>query len=235
MKARKILVSLAALALVAAISIGGTIAYLTSTKTVTNTFTVGDVKITMDEALVNADGKPVKEDGTVVTNLADAKRVYENSYKLLPGHVYTKDPTVKVEPKSEAAYLRILVKVDSMDKLQAAFPAKDNSDYYANGVFLLQKLVDWDPATTDWNYYGYDAATSTYEFRYKTTVANDTDTATPLQPLFTKVIVPGDIDNDHLAKLNEVKIEIVAQAIQADGFVATTDKTAADVAWAAFK
>ena len=36
MKARKILVSLAALALVAAISIGGTLAYLTQQKTVTN-------------------------------------------------------------------------------------------------------------------------------------------------------------------------------------------------------
>ena len=46
MKARKILVSLAALALVAAISIGGTIAYLTSQQTVTNTFSVGNVNVT---------------------------------------------------------------------------------------------------------------------------------------------------------------------------------------------
>ena len=50
MKARKILVSLAALALVAAISIGGTLAYLTSQDQVTNTFTVGNIKITLDEA-----------------------------------------------------------------------------------------------------------------------------------------------------------------------------------------
>lgn len=226
MKARKILVSLAALALVAAISIGGTLAYLTSRDTVVNTFTVGNVRITLDETKVNPDGT---QDTTTT------ERVKANSYKLLPGHEYIKDPTVKVEPKSEEAYLRILVTVDSMDKLKEAFPEKDNSEYYANGVFLLQKLVDWDPATTNWNYYGYDAATSTYEFRYKTTVANDTNTATSLQPLFTKVIVPDDIDNDHLAKLDQVKINIVAQAIQADGFEATADKTAADVAWEAFK
>lgn len=58
MKARKILVSLAALALVAAISIGGTLAYLTSKDEVVNSFTVGSVGITLDEAAVDTDGTP---------------------------------------------------------------------------------------------------------------------------------------------------------------------------------
>ncbi len=99
MKARKILVSLAALALVAAISIGGTLAYLTSTQSVKNTFTVGNVNITLDEAKVNEYGDPV----------ADAPRVLGNEYKLIPGHTYTKDPTIHVGGLSENCYLFVKV------------------------------------------------------------------------------------------------------------------------------
>ena len=84
-KFKALLVVACALLLVAA-SVFGTMAYLTSTDTVTNTFTVGKVKITLDEAQVNTDGKPIKKDGTIVQNAAEAERVKKNSYKLLPGH-----------------------------------------------------------------------------------------------------------------------------------------------------
>lgn len=98
MKARKILVSLAALALVAAISIGGTLAYLTSQATVENTFTVGKITITLDEAKVTNDGKVV-----------DAPRQTSNVYKLMPGHEYTKDPKVHVAADSENSWLFVKV------------------------------------------------------------------------------------------------------------------------------
>lgn len=89
MKARKILVSVAALALVAAISIGGTLAYLTSQATVTNTFSVGNIKITLDEAQLDKDGMNLlNKDNKVVTDVALAARTNENTYKLMPGHTY---------------------------------------------------------------------------------------------------------------------------------------------------
>ena len=107
-KSKILLLTLCAVALVAA-SVLGTLAYLTSTDEVQNTFTVGQVKITLDEAQVNSDGKPINTDGTVVTNLADAERVKANSYKLLPGHEYTKDPTVTVLAGSESSYIKMTV------------------------------------------------------------------------------------------------------------------------------
>ncbi|MDY5347494.1 MAG: hypothetical protein SPG37_07790, partial [Eubacteriales bacterium] len=59
-KNKALLLTLCAMLLVAA-SIFGTVAYLTSkTENVVNTFTVGQVKITLDEAKVDADGKPVQ-------------------------------------------------------------------------------------------------------------------------------------------------------------------------------
>ena len=54
-KSKAILMALCAVLLVAA-SVMGTLAYLTSTDTVTNTFTVGNVQIKLDEAKVNEEG-----------------------------------------------------------------------------------------------------------------------------------------------------------------------------------
>lgn len=77
-----------------------TMAFLTSKDTVTNTFTVGKVTITLDEA-------DVKSDGTYVSN-KDA-RVDTNEYKLIPGHTYIKDPTIHVADDSEECWLFVKV------------------------------------------------------------------------------------------------------------------------------
>ncbi len=99
-KRKALLLSLCAVLLVVA-SVMGTMAYLTSTPAaVVNTFTVGKVEITLDEAPVDATGKATT--GT---------RVKENSYNLLPGQEYDKDPTVHVTAGSEDSW--IFVKVEN--------------------------------------------------------------------------------------------------------------------------
>lgn len=95
---KALLLVLCAVLLVAA-SVAGTLAYLTSQDTVTNTFTVGQVSITMDESKVNVYG--VKEEG--------ANPVNGNEYKLIPGHTYTKDPTIHVQANSEACWLFVKI------------------------------------------------------------------------------------------------------------------------------
>ena len=99
-KSKALLMTLCAVLLVAA-SVLGTMAYLTSQDSVTNTFSIGKINITLDEAQVDADGK-------AQTNVA---RVKANAYKLMPGHKYDKDPTVHVKKDSEDAY--IFVKVEN--------------------------------------------------------------------------------------------------------------------------
>lgn len=100
-KTRKaLLLGLCALLLVGA-SVLGTMAYLTSNDEVVNTFTVGNVGITLDEAKVNWDG----------TEVVGAPRVKGNGYQLMPGHLYKKDPTIHVGANSEDCYL--FVKVDN--------------------------------------------------------------------------------------------------------------------------
>ncbi len=82
-------------------SVAATLAYLTSqTTVVTNTFTVGNIAITLDEAKVDIYG--VEDE--------DADRVTANTYKLIPNQEYVKDPTVHIDANSETSYLYVVVK-----------------------------------------------------------------------------------------------------------------------------
>lgn len=92
---KKTVALILALVMVFGAAVGGTIAYLTATDSVTNTFTVGKVAITLDEAKVDDMGVEVP----------NAARVDANTYKLIPGHTYTKDPIVHVDANSEACWV----------------------------------------------------------------------------------------------------------------------------------
>ena len=208
--ARKVLILALCAVLLVSISVMGTMAYLTSKDSVTNTFTVGKVAIKLDEAKANADG----------TLVQGADRVDANSYKLLPGQTYNKDPMVTVLKDSEKSYIRMTVTVSKAKELDAIFaPA---------GADLLSIFNGYDGAT--WLYKGdTDNAdnTRTYEFWYKEAVAApDADVA--LDALFDSITVPGSITNAQLATIEGMTITVNAYAIQADGF------GTADLAWAAY-
>ena len=110
-KLRRILLTLACAVLLVSLSVGATLAYLTSqTGVVTNTFTVGNVAITLDEG----DVWEVDETGFTAENNGLFKddgetRVTANEYKLIPGRTYDKDPTVHVAEGSEDAYIFVQV------------------------------------------------------------------------------------------------------------------------------
>ena len=227
---------LCAFALVA-VSIFGTMAYLTDTDAVTNTFTVGHVDIKLDEADVDKNG--------VIETGADNKplpRVEANEYHLLPGHTYVKDPTVTVRKGSEDAFIRLLVTVTNIDGLTKAIPQASYGDYYTTindkTVFLLQKLCEgWDP--TQWACVGYTQKNAgdlgVYEFRYvgeKTWIGATEDKK--LDPLFDTITLPDFFNNDEMDLIDGVKVEVVAHAIQADGFVDADGNPDVDAAWEAF-
>lgn len=238
-KSKALLLTLCAVLLVAA-SVMGTMAYLTSTDKVENTFTVGNVKITLDEAKVNTDGIPA----------APAERVKANEYKLLPGHTYTKDPTVTVIKGSESSYVRMKVTFNNAAQIIAMCTDPDFADEITGveNAFPLIRMVNfveanaakWDGIIPDnmvdtenmlgnAKYFAYDKATDTltYYFYYTETVAApDGDVVLPV--LFNKITVPEWVTGDQLAKLDSFKITAVAEAIQADGFAN------ADAAWAAY-
>ncbi len=105
---KKVFVTVLCAAALVVASVLGTMAYLTSQDAVENTFTVGKVAITLDEAKVTDAGDPV----------VGADRVKTNTYKLIPGHEYTKDPTVHVTAGSEDSWLFVKV-VDEIAGIEA--------------------------------------------------------------------------------------------------------------------
>lgn len=121
MKKRKMLtaavLTLCAVALVAG-SVLTTVALLTSSAGVSNTFTVGNVSITMDESKVNEKGQMLNANGQTVTNRADAVKVTANSYHLLPGETYTKDPTIHIGNNGVMDEMYLFVK--STNKIRSA-------------------------------------------------------------------------------------------------------------------
>lgn len=209
-KSKALLLTLCAVLLVAA-SVMGTMAYLTSNDEVVNTFTVGSVNIKLDEAKVDDDGKA---DNTV-------PRVEANSYKLLPGHTYDKDPMVTVLKGSEESYIKMTVTFSKASELDAIFAP--------TGADLTSIFNGYD--SSNWTYKGNtkNAAdnTRTYEFWYKEAVAAP-DGNVALDALFDSITVPGTITNEQLATIKGMTITVNAYAIQADGF------DNADAAWAAY-
>lgn len=190
-KGKKALMALCAAAICLS-SVFGTMAYLTDSDTAVNTFTVGKVEITLDEAKANKDGSLV----------ANADRVQKNEYKLLPGHTYQKDPTVHVDNKSEDSYL--FVKVEN-----AIYAIEDDTNTIAAQI----EENGWKELGTGYdNIYVYVGTATT-----PTAVSAGTD-----KVVFEEFKIAGTVDNATLAGYAEKTITVTAYAVQKDGFEGQT-------------
>lgn len=209
---KKILLIGLCVAAVIGATVAGTVAYLTDRASAVNTFTVGQVDITIDEAKVDPDGTPVP----------GADRVTENTYHLIPGQTYIKDPTMTVDKNSEEAYVRMLVTVNCASQLDAIFaPSGANLTSIFNGYDAANWIYETETRDTLSN-------TITYEFRYKETVDPDGTSDVVLDALFDSITIPGTLDGDDMKSIEDLTITVVGHAIQKAGF--DTD----DAAWTAF-
>lgn len=216
---KAMLMTLCAIILVVA-TVFGTMAYLTSKDEVVNTFTVGNVAIKLDEAKVDTNGSPI----------AGAARVKTNEYKLMPGHTYTKDPTIHVDAASEDCFIRAKVTLTNA-KEWIAIATKYADNKVENIIKGTDDNIWWvsQPAVDE------TANTVTYTFVYKNESHTDelgkriwTSTDSKDLVLFNEIAIPGGLTNDELKDVGDSKITVVAEAIQADGFDTET------AAWAAF-
>lgn len=178
-KLKKAALLLCSAVLLVCISIGATVAYLTSQDSVTNTFTVGNVAITLDEALVHDDGTPIDP----------AARVKANTYKLLPGHLYTKDPTIHVDSKSEDCWLFV--------KVENGIAAIEDSTKKTIAAQMTEK--GWTAVSGVANVFAYSS------------IAHANNNIS----VFDSFTISGDANVSNYANAN---ITITAYAIQADGF-----------------
>lgn len=109
MKKRKVISLVAAVAVVAALGIGATLAYFTDQAEQTNVITMGHVDIDLEEPRFSEEN----EDNTI-TN-------------VVPNQEITKDPTVVVAADSESAYLRVKLVFGGLteDQIAELLPGMD--------------------------------------------------------------------------------------------------------------
>lgn len=225
---KKLLVALAAFACVVAIvaiSVLSTIAYFTSSAVLSNTFTIGNVGITLTESKVNSEG--VKQEGTTTEG---------NTYHLVPGTTYVKDPVITVTKGSEESYLFVMIRND-ISELEIA---KDDTNAEGETETIEEQML-----ANGWKLYTSVSTGSVYI--YCGDIGNAQATAGTLQPkgvgsatggvdvqvsVFQNFTVKVDakIDKD---TYNAATIMVRAFAVQTQGFVDKDGKYAYDHAWAA--
>lgn len=190
-----------------------TIAYLTSSTAVSNTFTVGDVKITMFESKVNSDGE--------IINPADGKTADGNSYHLSPGRTYVKDPSIFIDSTSDDCYLFIKT------RNQIAHLEDGNLNPVEDDALTMREQLlkhGWKPlyrTETDETIYCYKGD-ATDNPAFATYVTKPTNTKKQID-LFDNFTIDTKAD---ISKSGGAKVTITAFAIQTKGIDISNDITA---------
>lgn len=222
-KRTKILAVILSCAAILGGTVFGSMAYLQDQDSVTNTFTVGQVDISLDEALTNDAGEKLAADKTTVYTDPDsqtlADRVKANTYKLIPGHTYVKDPTVHVAAGSEACY--VFVKVENglaksdKETIEAAHDSADGG----------YKIVSRQIGNNDWNGLYYVVTSGSDKINrhssgvyYKKVSAEDAKKGIDLQ-VFSCFKIKDGATAAELEDYEGKTIKVTAYAIQADGFI----------------
>lgn len=199
MKNTKLLTTLGAVALVGAIGVGSTFAYLTDkTGTVKNTFTVGNVVFEEDDevgsGLRESDVKRNEETGNYEDNDGENNWTKtENEYKnLVAGETVYKDPTVVMDEKSEVAW--VFAKIENVND-----PAFES----------IAWSQDWVDVTDAYKAVNADATGDFVVYAKAETIAPSESST-----IFTSVTMSKDITGETVIS----DIVVKAFAIQAAGF-----------------
>lgn len=201
--AKKVVTAMAACALIGAMAVGGTMAYLTDSETATNTFTVGKVQIDLEEPGYAA--------------LQDAEKK-----DLVPNQIVTKDPQVENTGNNEAL---VFLKVEMPKK--SVIVAEKNGTRGAEGVTelfdMLHASVGDDDAQKWFELKGDETGTDNniHVYAYKEKLAAGAKTDKLFDSVQLKNVIEGQVDTD------TENIKITAYAIQASEVLegANTDLT----------
>lgn len=209
-----------AVALLACTIFGGTLAWLVSqTDTVVNTFTYGDIDLTLDETLTDEKGNPVDENNNPIPDGDEPVKTTEgNTYEMLPGEEYLKDPAVTVKAGNEACWLFVKLTEDGMATITKA-----------DGTTLTYKFDDYlaYEVVNEWTLLEETADGAVY-YRF---VGEDTDDQEVVYNVLkdNKVAVKDSVTKDMLNALDNngqadpatvkyPKLSVTAYAIQYSGF-----------------
>ena len=217
MKKRSIALFLAG-AMVFGISVGGTMAWLTSgTGTVTNTFTIGEITISLKEhdyitqKDVTGEGGALTEEQIGTLNM-DKEVAVNDDYQFVPGATLPKDPFVTVQADSEDCYL--FVKVTEANNTFINTSVTPNT---------TDRIVEWEVkftqsgnADTGWKLYKEETDNGNdTEYWYREIEKSEADQVWNILK-GDQVTISEEIKKDHVdtIKTSEPKLTFEAAAIQ---------------------
>lgn len=181
--------------LVAVAIVGGSLAYFTDEEEATNTFTVGNVDITLTEPEWDA---ALEEDPTAAT--------------LIPGRVIAKDPTITVEATSQRAYtfLKVQLSEDFMKLLQTYYG--ENYNFATNYAEVVR---DWIILPE-----GYAPKVMSSDLSAGYVILGVLSPKDPGESVvyFEGVKIPAGVKGEMIDPEGEYEIYLTAYAIQAEGF-----------------
>lgn len=230
-KGKKLLIALGVVAAAIAISVGsiaGTVAYMTSASKVSNVFTIGNVKILLDEGKANSDGQI--PDKTVRTD--------SNSYLLMPGKDYEKDPAITVDPTTQPCYLFLVTRnqISSIEVQGDSNKPTMAQQMVENGWGIYK---DTTAGSRVWIYCGSKANVDTATMHAVnpiaicgTGVTSENVTKVSKLPVFSTFHITTT-ESDNLAIYSGAEVTINAVGIQADSFGTLGSEAAVNAAWAA--
>ncbi len=201
-----------AIALCAALAVGGvvagSIAWLQDTTgPVVNTFTVGNIDIDLTEHALNEDG----------TELNSSVTTSANSYDVIPGTTYPKDPFVTVNAKSEPCYLFVTVKEEGGTVSANHADGHQPTTTDCNFDCFLQYEVDganWKPLMKN----SSQVTAADGALVYYLTIDSETTQATPYYVIKNNTIKVRDTVTkamvDKLTTENQPKLTFKAAAVQ---------------------
>lgn len=168
-------------------SIAGTVAWLTAeTDPVTNTFTVGDINITLQEYAYNADTNELNKNVDTVTSI--------NTYKIVPGAKLPKEPFVTVTKGSEPCYIYVSVQ---------------NNIQLDNGTAVATLTVG-----EGWTKVGETGDKAVYKYNEKVDASDEAVNTKPVITLVT--ISNESVTKENIKQLENDTIVVDAYAHQAD-------------------
>ncbi len=247
MKKKTILVAAIAVMLVAALVVGGTLAYFTDTKSAKNTFTVGNVDIELLESSLHRENAGIANGATSDSELWSnvAKEGSNNTSPYKAGDTFYTDEQIKANAEKYTCDNVKLNPGESYHKMPYVVNTGKNAAYIRIRVMIP---ADLDTAILNSSMYTTTALNNKeFTMAYDNTGAVERDgvkynvyTFTRIDPLaageMTYWNVWGTIHMDTTATNEQIaqllpngtfNVLVEADAIQADGFANATDAFAA--------
>lgn len=210
MTMKKKIVIVALVVCIFAMSIASaTLAYFTDTEGATNTFTIGNVDITLSEIDPSTNPAELKViDGTTLTGFT-----YENVY---PTQSILKNVTIN-NVATDAAYVAGIIEISGINSLlvtenDADATADAVTDFLDGGVLNDAAKATNKIVVKNDKIYVYVIATAAL-------TSADTDSVV----LFENVVIPGAWDNAAMKVFEDCEINVTAYATQTAGFTTAAE------------